>query len=490
MKYSEPSSSGWRSYALRTLEVLPLQRKKRAVSYTAIAAIAMTCDTIIIFSANIMGGFAYQLGIFEGVGNIQQSGGVAAIVAALFVILSKSNGLYKVSELLNLKSQIYRIIVKWVVIFLFLSAVAFSMKLGSSFSRGATAVFAVAGLAGLICMRVFWRTFLDDGAAVRSISGQRVVLVGEDSPAIRFNLCKALLRQGLHVIHYFALPAKLNDTQHRDNVFAQVISTVRGSNIEEIVVATGLDNWSELNSSLSALKALPVPVTLIPMGPISNLFRLPSHTIGDTVTIELQRGPLTVFERSIKRMIDIVIAGTAVILILPLLAMTAIAIKLDSGGPIIFRQRRCGFNGKKFYILKFRTMAVLEDSERIESAKRNDRRVTRIGYWLRRTSIDELPQLFNVLRGDMSIVGPRPHALAHDNQFNNLVSKYAYRHHVKPGITGWAQVNGYRGSVSAVFEIEKRVEFDLWYINNWSLAFDFKILFMTAIEVIRCKNAY
>ena len=145
---------------------------------------------------------------------------------------------------------------------------------------------------------------------------------------------------------------------------------------------------------------LPCPVTLIPVGPVSELFRLPTHTIGDTVTIELQRRPLTLFDRLLKRTIDIVISGTAIILFLPLLLMTAIAIKIDSPGPVIFRQRRRGFNGRQFQILKFRTMSVLEDGERIDSAKHNDIRVTRIGSWLRRTSIDELLQLFNVLQGD------------------------------------------------------------------------------------------
>jgi putative colanic acid biosynthesis UDP-glucose lipid carrier transferase len=170
--------------------------------------------------------------------------------------------------------------------------------------------------------------------------------------------------------------------------------------------------------------------------------------------------------------------------------MTAIAIKLDSPGPVVFRQRRSGFNGRQFQIMKFRTMSVLEDGDSVVQAKPNDNRVTRVGNWLRRASIDELPQLFNVLQGTMSIVGPRPHALAHDSEFSNLVANYAYRHHVKPGITGWAQVNGFRGRTSTVTDIEKRLELDLWYIDNWSLALDFKIALMTVIEVAQGENAY
>ena len=183
-------------------------------------------------------------------------------------------------------------------------------------------------------------------------------------------------------------------------------------------------------------------MSLVPVRPTSDLFQLPSHTIGDTVTVELQRGPRTLVDRATKRVLDFIFAAGALTLLIPLFVMTAIAIKLNSPGPVIFWQRRAGFNGRKFYIMKFRTMSVLEDGETVTQAKRKDSRVTRVGYWLRRTSIDELPQLFNVLRGNMSMIGPRPHALAHDTEFGQLVANYAYRHHVKPGITGWARVNG------------------------------------------------
>jgi putative colanic acid biosynthesis UDP-glucose lipid carrier transferase len=175
---------------------------------------------------------------------------------------------------------------------------------------------------------------------------------------------------------------------------------------------------------------------------------------------------------------------------LPILLVAAIAIKLDSRGPIIFRQRRCGFNGRQFGIFKLRTMTVQEDGDSIAPAERKDPRVTRVGMWLRRSSIDELPQLFNVLRGEMSIVGPRPHALAHETQFDRLIANYAYRQHVKPGITGWAQVHGCRGAMRTVADAEQRLKFDLWYIKNWNFAVDFKILLMTLIEIVRGHNAY
>jgi exopolysaccharide biosynthesis polyprenyl glycosylphosphotransferase len=225
-------------------------------------------------------------------------------------------------------------------------------------------------------------------------------------------------------------------------------------------------------------------------GPTSELLRRPLNAIGNATVIELQRAPLDSFELFIKRTFDIFLAGTTLIALLPLLAIVAITIKLDSPGPIIFRQTRHGLNGKPFQILKFRTMTVLEDGESVKQAERFDKRVTRLGSWLRRTSIDELPQLINVLKGEMSIVGPRPHAAVHDNHFDKIIANYALRQRMKPGITGCAQVNGSRGETPTIEAMQQRVELDIWYIDNWSFHLDLAIMFRTMIEIVRDRNAY
>jgi undecaprenyl-phosphate galactose phosphotransferase/putative colanic acid biosynthesis UDP-glucose lipid carrier transferase len=209
-----------------------------------------------------------------------------------------------------------------------------------------------------------------------------------------------------------------------------------------------------------------------------------------TVSIEVQRAPLSTAERLLKRAIDLAVALIALVFFIPIMAFSAIAIKLDGRGPIIFRQNRKGFNGHEFVMFKFRTMSVLENGEVVTQASREDPRVTGIGRLLRASSIDELPQLWNVVRGEMSVVGPRPHALAHDNYFEKLLQDYAFRHHVKPGMTGWAQVNGLRGATPSVEQISRRVQMDLWYINNWSLWLDIQILLKTCSEVLRKRNAY
>jgi undecaprenyl-phosphate galactose phosphotransferase/putative colanic acid biosynthesis UDP-glucose lipid carrier transferase len=204
----------------------------------------------------------------------------------------------------------------------------------------------------------------------------------------------------------------------------------------------------------------------------------------------MQREPLTFAQRAIKRSIDIALSSLALIAFLPLFSVLGVLIKLDSRGPAMFRQTRNGLGGKPFRIFKFRTMSVMEDGADVCQVVRKDCRVTRIGRFLRRTSLDELPQLLNVLMGEMSLVGPRPHARAHDEHFATLVENYQVRQHVKPGLTGWAQVNGYRGETPTIDLMRRRLEYDLWYAANASLSLDFLILLRTLPALLGQGNAY
>jgi putative colanic acid biosynthesis UDP-glucose lipid carrier transferase len=268
-----------------------------------------------------------------------------------------------------------------------------------------------------------------------------------------------------------------------------VIEHIRNSNIDEIVVEANPDRWPDLRAFIADLKVLPFPIIFVPVGAASDLLRHPTRRIGGAVCIELQHGPLSPIANAKKRAIDLFGAGLALLVLAPFIGVLALAIKLDSRGPVLFKQQRCGFNGRNFIIRKFRTMHVMEDGPAVVQAMPADNRVTRVGKWLRRTSLDELPQLLNVLDGSMSLVGPRPHALAHDGQFNILLRNYAFRRRVKPGLTGWAQIHGCRGPTPDPATIEKRVEYDLWYINNWSLKLDLAILLRTPLEVLRGRNA-
>lgn len=195
-------------------------------------------------------------------------------------------------------------------------------------------------------------------------------------------------------------------------------------------------------------------------------------------------------DRLLKRCLDISVASVLLLLLSPLLLAIAIAIRLDSRGPVLFRQTRVGFGGQHFMIYKFRSMHTTDNGSLVRQAERNDPRITRVGRHLREHSLDELPQLLNVVIGDMSLVGPRPHAVAHDLHYQGLIAEYPLRQRALPGITGWAQVSGYRGETSALACMEARIEHDLWYIRHWSNWLDVRILFMTIGAVVRRTNAY
>jgi exopolysaccharide biosynthesis polyprenyl glycosylphosphotransferase len=219
-----------------------------------------------------------------------------------------------------------------------------------------------------------------------------------------------------------------------------------------------------------------------------------ADTFTEAIRLELEpaqrfRSPARL-ELAAKRLLDIGLAAVLLCMLAPVLLVTAILIRLDSAGPALFRQTRLGLRGKPFDIVKFRTMTVLENGDRIVQATRNDPRITRIGRFLRKASIDELPQLINVLKGEMSLVGPRPHARAHDEHYARAIDNYRVRQDVKPGITGWAQVQGFRGETPTVEAMRRRVECDVWYVDHFSLALDLQILLRTPFEIFRHRNAH
>jgi Undecaprenyl-phosphate glucose phosphotransferase len=468
----------------------PRSARKWPVSYDSVEIITILADAAMILFASTLAGVIYHYRAFGAPGDIIEYFGSAAVVAALFISLMRSRGMYRPKELLVLRSQIRAICLFWVAVFLLLAGTVFALKIGDQLSRGASLTFAIIGLCTLIAHRILWRSLLTKAVIRRRFSGRRVVLITDHRLPAESGIPQVLTSLGFRLERHFTLPPPELGSRKRNEIISRAIASVRGSDVEEIVVGADLNDWPELRGLLAELRILPFPVNLIPVGAVSEIFKQPCHELGNAVCIEVQRGPLTPFECALKRYLDIVIAGTGLIMLLPLFAIVAIAIKLDSPGPVFFRQRRCGFNGRCFQIIKFRTMRVHEDGGVVTQAQRLDSRVTGLGKWLRRTSVDELPQLLNVLEGSMSLVGPRPHAVAHDTEFDKVVRNYAFRHRVKPGLTGWAQVHGCRGPTPTPKDIERRVEYDLWYVDNWSFALDFSILLQTAFEVVRARNAY
>jgi len=263
--------------------------------------------------------------------------------------------------------------------------------------------------------------------------------------------------------------------------------------VDKVLIALPMSAEGRILQLLTKLRSLAVDVALVPDFVGMRLDKQIAHD-GYPPILSVLRKPQSELDWLVKRGFDFVASLGLLIALSPLLALTALAIRLDSPGPILFRQPRLGLNNKEFDVLKFRSMYVEQsDIEAREQTKRNDARITRVGAWLRRLSIDELPQLFNVLVGDMSLVGPRPHARGmqvKDRLCDEIVREYAVRHRMRPGITGWAQVRGLRGAVDEPALLEARVNHDIYYIDNWSFFFDLRILVMTVVELVRPRNAF
>jgi putative colanic acid biosynthesis UDP-glucose lipid carrier transferase len=221
-----------------------------------------------------------------------------------------------------------------------------------------------------------------------------------------------------------------------------------------------------------------------------NILQSRSEEINGVSVVSLFDTPINGVNSIIKRAEDIILSLAILVFISPVLFLIAMFVKFTSPGPIIFKQLRYGMDGKSIQVWKFRSMSVMENGDEVVQAKKGDVRITSVGGFLRRTSLDELPQFINVLMGDMSIVGPRPHAVAHNEQYRKLIKGYMLRHKVKPGITGWAQINGWRGETDTLDKMQSRVEYDLDYIRNWSVWFDIRIIFLTVFKGFINKSAY
>ncbi|HDZ49550.1 hypothetical protein LCGC14_0029990 [marine sediment metagenome] len=273
--------------------------------------------------------------------------------------------------------------------------------------------------------------------------------------------------------------------------YERLVRRVIESGAREVWICVPLEMGALVRSIFYELRYHTVEVRFIPDFEGMQLLNHRMSEVAGHLAVDLSVSPLDGVTRIVKRMEDLILGSIISILILPLCIAIAIAVKVTSPGPVLFKQHRTGANGRLFKVYKFRTMYVHQEPEGwVTQASPGDERITPLGAFLRRSSFDELPQFYNVLQGRMSIVGPRPHALAHNEYYKDIVESYMKRHKVKPGISGWAQVNGHRGETDTIEKMEKRVAYDLWYIDNWSLMLDLRIIFLTVIKGFFNKNAY
>lgn len=377
-----------------------------------------------------------------------------------------------------------------IAVFVFL---LFTLKEAGGVSRGAVLSLYLVGMPLVAAWRVFSPLAVGRIARKAGVKLRASIVIGDIGDPLLDKFAAGLQANNLPSPMVFKFRASCQTSLWPAEVkrlAAQVADAARGIGQGEIYICTGAIPPDRLAIIERTLAVIPRAIFVVPDALMSSLVRCRPVAIGSHIVLEVRREPLGPVQRLLKRLMDIVAASLALAFLAPLFALIGLLIKLDSRGPVFFRQTRNGYQGRPFKIWKFRSMRVQEDGPVIKQAQRDDPRITRLGRFLRKSSIDELPQLLNILFGDMSLVGPRPHAQAHDELYARSIENYEIRQHVKPGLTGWAQVNGLRGETATIDLMHRRIEYDLWYAGNSSLLLDIEILARTVLEVIKQKNAY
>lgn len=415
----------------------------------------------------------------------------AAICFAAFPLYRSWRGRGLRQELLVLGTAFF-------AVFALFSVHVLVVRFGHSVSRLWIGLWFAGGLAILALTRTLLRTLLNHMRS-RGLDVQRVVVVGLRHPVMKIHhyLCRNPWI-GMNVIGYFSTPYDLALAGEPQKIPClgepkQLISYLQRNRVEQVWISLPLGERDRIKRLLERLDRYPIKVKLVPDLFDFGMLNQSGDQIGNVPVINLRQGGVDRNNYFVvaKALQDKLLALLALLLLWPLMLAIAVGVKLSSPGPVLFRQRRHGLGGREFNMFKFRSMRVHDDDgPMLAQATRNDNRVTPFGAFLRRSSLDELPQIFNVLGGSMSIVGPRPHAAQHNTHYQKLINHYMQRHYVKPGITGWAQVNGFRGETPELRTMKKRIQYDLDYIRRWSLWLDFRIIVMTAVTVLGQKNAY
>jgi Undecaprenyl-phosphate glucose phosphotransferase len=464
-------------------------REQQAVAFRSrlgFSLMAMALDFIIILAAMVLSDLGYNLMVHNW-GELCAANLQLGLFAS--VVFVGSNALrhgYTISDYMDLSGHAQRVFSRWNISFLSAATFGFLARAIEESSRGTFIVFFFVGLCGLYSGRAALVRLVKRHASEGGVLSSRIFVIGFQADIDTFMRQNQPARQGLNVV---ATPVLAEGAIEAN--LAEATEAARLLMPDDIFIVVPWQKSDVLDKCIMAFMKVPAAVHLY-VYPNSALRRFASTPVGANGSISsfrLNGDAMGMFGSGFKRASDIVLSFLAILLLMPLFIAVGIAIKLDSRGPVLFNQTRSGFNKRPFRIWKFRSMSTSEDGSAVRQATFNDARITRVGRFLRRFNIDELPQLFNVLKGDMSLVGPRPHALVHDREFETGIALYARRHNVKPGITGWAQVNGLRGETNTPDKISQRVHYDLYYIDNWSFVFDIWILFLTVFSRRAYRNA-
>jgi Undecaprenyl-phosphate glucose phosphotransferase len=460
-----------------------------------VGVMCVLADALVIVTLSCVTGAIYHELFYADAGSLLDFAEVGLGAAIIFVLPGIVHGDYHLSHYLSFKPHVRRATTLWNITLLCLLMLGFMIKTTGDYSRGTIILFYLTGLPSILTVRYALVHTVLLGSKIGLVAAQRIFLIGRDEDINAFLRRYQPWDVGLQTVgtaRLTPLPARATAAQRRQALEADLkraIESARALSPESVFVIAPWSDIATIDRCVEELLTVPVEIHLGPERILDRFDQVRISKFGSMATLQLTRAPLSSLEVLQKRVFDLIIAGSALVLLAPAFALIALMIRLDSPGPVFFRQRRYGFNQQMFRIFKFRTMTTLDDGDVIRQACRNDRRITRMGRWLRRWNFDELPQLINVVHGEMSLVGPRPHALSHDRAYEQRIALYARRHNVKPGITGWAQVNGLRGETDTDEKMRRRVDFDLYYIDNWSLLFDLKILLYTVFSRSAYRNA-
>jgi Undecaprenyl-phosphate glucose phosphotransferase len=474
------------------------QKVRRAYSPIVIAGAVRIADFVLVSLV----GVALYLGYV-----VPLSGFHWEYLAAIFgmtataVLCFQAADIYEVQVFRGQLRQMTRMISSWAFVFLLFTGASFFAKLGGEVSRLWLSAFFFVGLSALLAERLLLRALVRGWARDGRLD-RRTIVVGSDETGER--LIEALKTQEDSDIHVLGVFDDRNDSRVLETCAGSpklgkvddIVEFARRSRVDLVLFALPISAETRILEMLKKLWVLPVDIRL--SAHTNKLrFRPRSYSyLGKVPTLDVFEAPITDWDLVMKWLFDHVVGAVILLLASPLMALVALAVKLDSPGPVLFRQKRFGFNNERIDVFKFRSLYHDQaDPLAVKVVTKNDSRVTRVGRFIRKTSLDELPQFFNVVfKGNLSLVGPRPHAVQGKLQsrlFDEAVDGYFARHRVKPGITGWAQINGWRGEVDSEEKIQKRVEFDLTYIENWSVLFDLYILLKTPLALMtKNDNAY
>jgi putative colanic acid biosynthesis UDP-glucose lipid carrier transferase len=426
----------------------------------------------------------------------ESTSAIGLIAVVLFLLISQLTGLNRRSDLGSANREITAVAATWTLVVLVLALLGFATRYSDQFSWAVMiSLFvltpSVIGL-GRMCMRVIQRGRLKRGVGVRRVAIAGLNVLGRQTE-LNISAQPAL---GLRVIGFYddRLEKRKQDAEYDETELAgslnDLVTAAQNGDVDTVLVTLPMRAEDRIRFLLDQLSDSTVSVYIVPDFFVFELLHSRWTQMGGLPAVSVFENPLYGVDGIVKRFADLMIAVVALVAAAIPMTLIALAVKLSSPGPVFFRQRRYGLDGQEILVWKFRSMRSCDNGPVVKQATKGDPRITRVGGILRKTSLDELPQLFNVIDGTMSLVGPRPHASAHNEQYRSLIRGYMLRHKVKPGITGLAQVNGCRGETETIDKMERRIEWDHNYIRHWSIWLDLKIMFKTLLVVWKQEEAY